>query len=336
MNAHIRCNSLSVLLSAALAGVASAQTTTPVKPDESTKPSLLAPALSTDGKLLTQEVPAAAFRFELAAVPGDAKQGIKPLWVARTELRWEAFDVFVYRLDAESNPAPTDTTKPPATPSSPSPAPVTPEAKPATPKAKPAEPAAEKKPDAVTRPSKPYLPPDRGFGHDGFAAISMSHHSATQFCKWLSEKTGRTYRLPTESEWSHAALAGSTGVYCFGDDPTNLPKFAWFEPNADYSPHPVAKKEPNAWGLYDVHGNVAEWVDSATGPAAKGGSYQDAAALLAAAAKQLPEPSWNASDPQSPKSKWWLADAPFVGFRVVCEMTEDEAKVFAPTPKPAE
>ena len=66
--------------------------------------------------------------------------------------------------------------------------------------------------DAISRPSKPYLPPDRGFGHDGYAAISLSHKNATEFCVWLSARTGRKYRLPTVVEWAHAAMAGTDDV----------------------------------------------------------------------------------------------------------------------------
>lgn len=218
-----------------------------------------------------QEVPGAAFAFTMNPIAGDEARGIKPFYMATTELTWPAFDPFVYRLD---------------------------------------EPNDLSGSDATTRPSKPYLPPDRGFGHDGYAAISMSFHSAEMYCAWLSKKTGRTFRLPTEAEWE-LACADVAGP---------LTDSAWFADNADGKPHTAGSKTPNANGLHDMLGNVQEWCVGADGkPVTKGGSYRDASEKLSREARAPQTPAWNSSDPQIPKSKWWLSDAPFVGFRVVCE-----------------
>jgi formylglycine-generating enzyme required for sulfatase activity len=225
-------------------------------------------------------VPVPAGAVEVADAAGKRTEvKVGPLWVGKTEVTWDEFDVFVYRLDL-------------------------PEAERA------AGQSGGDDPDAVTRPSKPYLPPDRGYGHSGYPAITMSHHAAVKYCEWLSEKTGRRYRLPTEAEWEHAARAGG------GD--TKAADVAWTAVDAGGTTHPVGKKRANAWGMHDTLGNVAEWCAGADGkPVARGGSFLDE--TVGVASRRAQTPAWNASDPQIPKSRWWLADCNFVGFRVVCE-----------------
>jgi formylglycine-generating enzyme required for sulfatase activity len=250
-------------------------------------------------KPFQQEVPTAAFKFEMRPIPASADGSITPFYISTTEVQWPAFDVYAFRLDEGGDDAPPEDA------------------------------------DAATRPTKPYLPPDRGYGHEGYAAISVAYQNAQKFCEWLSKKSGRTYRLPTEAEWEHAARAGTTTKYFFGDDPAKLTDFAWFNANSENKPHPVGTKKPNPWGLHDILGNVQEWVVGKDGkPTTKGGSYRDGPEKLeitARAPKQ--EKSWNATDPNVPKSPWWLSDGPHVGFRVVCEIGEPKSTT-APQPDP--
>ncbi|MDP1661340.1 MAG: SUMF1/EgtB/PvdO family nonheme iron enzyme [Phycisphaerales bacterium] len=296
---------LALLLAAATASAAEPPTGIATPPATPAQP---APQLVA----FSQEVPVAAYKIEMLPIPGSApgatgEEPIKPFYMSKTELGWEAFDVYIYRLDEEAGKGPKDA-------------------------------------DAVTRPSKPYLPPDRGFGHEGYAAISMSHKNATEFCKWLSLQTGRSYRLPTEDEWEHAARAGAPASSPTGNavpQGATLADCAWFAANAADTPHPVGKKRPNAWGLCDMLGNAAEWVTDKEGkPVAKGGSFRDPAEKLTIAARVPMDRAWNASDPQIPKSKWWLSDGPHIGFRIVCDAAPPvpstaPAAPVAPTPPAA-
>ena len=180
-----------------------------------------------------------------------------------------------------------------------------------------------------------------GMGKEGYPAVCMTQFAAKMYCKWLSAKTGRYYRLPTEAEWEYACRAGTTTAYSFGDDPEKLGDYAWFADNSDEKYHKVGKKKPNPWGLYDMHGNVAEWcldqyvadrykqlagkaADNPVVPVTKeypqvvrGGAWTDEAPLLRSAARRGSSKDWKAQDPQIPQSIWYHTDANFVGFRVV-------------------
>jgi formylglycine-generating enzyme required for sulfatase activity len=98
------------------------------------------------------------------------------------------------------------------------------------------------------------------FKGDHLPVETVSWNDVQGFMQKLSEQEGRYYRLPTEAEWEYACRAGSTTRYSFSDDAAQLCEYAWYNGNAGDTPHPVGEKKPNTWGLYDMHGNVWEWV----------------------------------------------------------------------------
>ncbi len=220
--------------------------------------------------------------------------------------------------------------------------------------------SAEQWADAVSLPTPLYeqdsAPILEGMGTaGGFPVANISQFAARQFTKWLSVQTGQFYRLPTEAEWEYVARAGTDTAFDFGDDPADLESHGWFFDNSLYDDpnqgHPdfgagyrkVGSATPNAWGVFDMHGNVAEWCldqyvadryaglkgdvvdwrDAVVWPVAtfpcvvRGGSWEADAERCRAAARIPSTPAWQERDPQLPKSIWWFTDAFHVGFRIV-------------------
>lgn len=201
--------------------------------------------------------------------------------------------------------------------------------------------------DALTKPTPPYADESWGFGKGRQPALGMTWHAAAEYCRWLSAKTGHRYRLPTEAEWEYAARAGTHTPWSSGAQASSLDAVAWHAGNANSAPHRVGSKRPNAFGLYDMHGNVAEWTldrydaqryaalkgEATKNPVAmpgtaryphvvRGGSFEDDAAHVRSAARRASKPAWSRRDPQEPQSIWWHTDATFVGFRVVRAVDE--------------
>jgi formylglycine-generating enzyme required for sulfatase activity len=243
---------------------------------------------------------------------------VGPFWMAKFEITWDAYDIWMSDLDVFRRQV---------------------EKREATPR--------DKMADAfqLSQPTKPYTDMTFGMGKRGYPAICMTQHAARTFCKWLSAKTGRYYRLPTEAEWEYACRAGTTTAYSFGDDPAELDEYAWYSENSEDGYHKVGKKKPNPWGLYDMHGNVAEWVldqhtpdgyqEAAEKPlrdpllapltlyprVVRGGGWDKDAEQLRSASREGSTEDWIAQDPQEPVSIWYLTDALHVGFRVVRPLT---------------
>ncbi len=252
------------------------------------KPAAAAPAT------LSVRIPGTTVTLEMVRVPAGIvtvadprKKGVpkkvpvKAFWIARRETTWEAYDPFVFGLD------PSGAVQAPAGF------------------------------DALARPSKPYIPPDLGWGHNGFPVINVTHHAATQYCAWLSALTRRKFRLPTEAEWEWACRGAKAGAAPKGPA---LDAVAWHQGNSGGQTRASGGKKANPLGLVDMLGNAGEWANDLAGkPVLCGGSYADAPANVHPGMREYQTYDWNATDPQMPKSKWWLSDGSFVGFRVVCE-----------------
>jgi formylglycine-generating enzyme required for sulfatase activity len=238
----------------------------------------------------TEVIPGTIIEFEMVPVPGGTvtvdgtERSVDPFWIAKTEVRWDAYDT--YRLDEEM------------------------------------EGLDGAEADALSLPSKPYgfgnkIP---GFGQEEYPVLSVARNAAREFARWLSAKSDHTYRLPTEEEWKHACRVGhGTPEEWSGDQ---LRQYAWFEESAEGTAHPVASLDSSDLGLYDQLGNAAELVAPPDGDddhptEVWGGSYQSPAGETHCSARRQKTDAWQESDPQLPKSQWWLSDAQFVGFRIV-------------------
>jgi len=185
-------------------------------------------------------------------------------------------------------------------------------------------------------------------------AVTMSQYAAKQYSKWLSGLTGQVFRLPTEAEWEYACRAGTSTAYSFGDDPAQLGDYGWFFDNSGERMHQVGQKKPNPWGLFDMHGNVGEWVLDAYTPdgyarlkdkgvvnwdgaigwpkklyprVVRGGGFEDdAPGCRSAARRKSDDDDWREEDPNFPQSPWWFTSQPAlsVGFRLIRPLAEPQ------------
>ena len=215
--------------------------------------------------------------------------------------------------------------------------------------------------DAVSGPTPPFGFPDQGWGFGDRPAITMTHYAAETYCQWLSLKTGKKYRLPTEAEWEYAARGGTETPYFFEGKPKDysdqgfmrkffsakteiISEYVIYDKNSKNRTQEPSVVKPNPFGLKNMLGNVMEYTadkydpeaygksgDKVTNPTVKegeewvvrGGLYNsDAADLRVAARNYTRHDEWLKTDPQQPKSIWWYSDIKGIGFRVVCDENE--------------
>lgn len=216
--------------------------------------------------------------------------------------------------------------------------------------------------DAVSGPTPPFGFPDQGWGMGERPAITMSYYSAQTFCQWLSLKTGRKYRLPTEAEWEYAARGGTSTPYFFegspkdysresfmskfkGVDTTMIRRYVVYDEVSRGRTQEASSVKANPFGLKNMLGNVMEYCsdwyaedayskladgavdpkgpESGTEHVVRGGSYADDASKVRCASRSHSfNDAWLKTDPQNPKSIWWYSDIKGIGFRIVCEVPD--------------
>lgn len=218
--------------------------------------------------------------------------------------------------------------------------------------------------DGISGPTPPFGFPDQGWGGGERPAITMTHYAAETFCLWLSKKTGKKYRLPTEAEWEYAARGGTETPYFFNGNPKdfsdigfwrkmfpaktdNITQYIIYEKNSYNRSQEPEAVEPNPFGLKHMLGNVMEYTADKYNPKAydertngkdnpivmdgeewviRGGNYaSDASDVRSAARFHTNHDEWMKTDPQQPKSIWWYSDYKGIGFRVVCEVESLES-----------
>lgn len=228
---------------------------------------------------------------------------INGFWMSEHEITWEQYEAFVFRESTNSDFVDEDKLN-------------------------------ELGIDGVSSATQPYVEMSFGMGKEGYPAVNMTQYAALMYCKWLTAETGIFYRLPTEAEWEYACKLGDPLNGKAGD----IDDYAVYNLNSGDKYAKIKTKKPNLLGIYDLQGNVAEWtmdqyienyfdisprdnpwnVPTTLYPrVVKGGSWKQGKEDLRCSARQPSSPMWKRRDPQLPKSRWWLTNASFVGFRIV-------------------
>lgn len=309
------------------------------------------PAHITSFEDYTEKIPGTPISFNMVAIPGGTfKMGspkkepfhqpdeaplhnvtLSPFFMAEVETTWDQFWAFYAETMSEGR-TPPETTY--------------------------AKNLEAMDVDGISGPTPPFGFPDQGWGGKDRPAITMTHYAAETFCLWLSKKTGKKYRLPTEAEWEYAARAGTETPYFFPGNPKdfsehgfwrrffpaksdNITSYVIYEKNSFNRSHEPDLVEPNPFGLKNMLGNVMEYTADKYDPNAyekradgvidplvtegdewvvRGGNYaSDASEVRSATRSHTHHDEWMKTDPQQPKSIWWYSDIKGIGFRVVCE-----------------
>jgi len=314
------------------------------------------PAVVTGHKDFTETIPNTTVSINMKAIPGGSfKIGspeneplrkpdegpqkevkISPFFMAEIEVSWEVYMAFYSATAAEGRSTDTEGTRTMADV------------------------------DAISGPTPPYGQPDQNWGLGDRPAITMSYHSAETFCKWLTKVTGKTYRLPTEAEWEYAARGGKETPFffpgdvkdfaekgffgkLFGKESDSINSYVIYGKNSRTKTEEPDKVEANPYGLKHMLGNAAEYCsdwyspdaysqlsagatdpkgpDSGEERVVRGGHFRsDIADVRSASRSATQTVAWLKTDPQMPKSKWWLSDCNYISFRVVCEFDEKTGK----------
>lgn len=300
----------------------------------------------------TETVPGTTISFNMKAIPGGtfkigspeeeqfrkADEGpqkevnISPFFMAEIEVSWDEYLAFYSATAAEGRSTDTEGTR------------------------------TQTDVDAISGPTPPYGQPDQNWGLGKRPAITMSYHSAETYCKWLSKVTGKTYRLPTEAEWEYAARGGTNTPYFFTGNPKDFAEkgflgslfgktseeinsYVIYANNSQMRTEEPDAVEANPFGLKNMLGNAleycADWyaedayqqlengTNDPKGPESgkehvvRGGSFRSEIGEIRSASRDYTRTeAWMKTDPQMPKSIWWLSDCNYISFRVVCEFDE--------------
>jgi formylglycine-generating enzyme required for sulfatase activity/polyisoprenoid-binding protein YceI len=237
----------------------------------------------------TETIPSTQVQFDMVLVPGDQAHGVAPFYIGKHEVTWDEFMPWVQGKDLAD------------------------------------ESLVGEERAMKLRPSSPYGTVDRNFGMYRRPALGMSRLSAELYCKWLSDQTGRRYRLPTEAEWEQAYTAGGGNPRSplTGEEAERFATYkenAWNDSIGDWATTKIGEHEPNTLGVHDMAGNVAEWVtDTGEEHVVRGGHFESPLSELGVGRTVEDMDVWNRDYPNEPKSQWWYVNARWVGFRVVCE-----------------
>lgn len=242
----------------------------------------------------TETIAATLVEFDMVLVPGDQENEVEPFCIGKNEVTWDEFDYWALCKNMSDKNSINEISQ-------------------------------QLRPSAPHDISKVY----RGWGRENQPVVGISKLSAQLYCKWLSEQTGKKYRLPTAQEWDLAFRLGG-GKLEETKSAEELLKQAWFIDNAlstddegfDFErAMPVGKLSPNKLGIHDMLGNASEWVETEDDKnIVRGGHFKLSADELTGSHAEVEDQNiWNKDYPQDPKSKWWYVNADYVGFRVVCE-----------------